>query len=71
MSATYNEGLEAASRWHDKQAKIYADDAAYMRQKSGEITLNPQADQARIEKYDALASEHRASAAIFRGMMAA
>jgi len=63
MSGPRNEGLEAAALWHDKQARIYALDT--------EALSASNAAEARIDKYVALANEHRASAAIFRGMMSA
>lgn len=61
MSAGRNEGLEAAAKWHDEQAKTYSLDA--------DALIAAGANPARIDKYQALAMEHRASAAIFRGMV--
>jgi len=56
-------GLELAARWHDGQAATYAADIAALR--------GSDADQARIDQYETLHTEHIASAAAIRVLDAA
>lgn len=68
MSGTYADGLEAAACWHDKMAGVYAFDLQAMRAalEADDTREIESRDEARIDKYEALAMEHRASAKSIR-----